>query len=249
MKVVYISHSGFYIELKRHAFLIDYYKGKIPDIPEEKELYVLVSHVHGDHYNPDIFGLSDSRQVKFVLSSDIAVNRPGDEICFLEPDVVKEFGNTQDLVRIHTLKSTDEGAAFDITCEGVRFYHAGDLNWWHWDEEGEEWNTWVEKAYQEEIDKLADSVKDGELPFTAAFLPLDPRQGEAFYLGFDYFMKQVGAAYAFPMHFWKQPEITKRLRELSESLPYRDRIQTVETEGQVFYLQEGKDLSRSGWEY
>ena len=36
---------------------------------------------------------------------------------------------------ITTLKSSDEGVAFLIEAEGSVLYHAGDLNWWHWDKE------------------------------------------------------------------------------------------------------------------
>ena len=45
---------------------------------------------------------------------------------------------------ILSLKSTDEGAAFAIReTDGTSIYHAGDLNWWHWEGEPLAWNgTW-----------------------------------------------------------------------------------------------------------
>ena len=33
MKITYISHSGFAVELENHIFLFDYYKGEIPKWP------------------------------------------------------------------------------------------------------------------------------------------------------------------------------------------------------------------------
>ena len=36
---------------------------------------------------------------------------------------------------IASLKSTDEGVAFVVWAEGHSIYHAGDLNWWHWEGE------------------------------------------------------------------------------------------------------------------
>lgn len=238
MKVIYIGHSGFYIEFREHAFLIDYYKGRIPEIPEGKKLFVLASHAHSDHFTPGIFRLAGRKRICYLLSSDITGEElPEAELHFLEPGMQYRFPDGDDAVYVRTLKSTDEGVAFDIVCEGVRIYHAGDLNWWHWNEEGEEWNSWVKEAYQKEIDSLMENgIVHGGLPIHAAFLPLDPRQEDAFYLGFDYFMRNMGADYAFPMHFWQQPQIIGTLLERPESAPYRDRIMKLQKEGEEFSL-------------
>ena len=40
---------------------------------------------------------------------------------------------TVDNMKIKTLESSDIGVAFLIEIEGKVIYHAGDLNWWHWD--------------------------------------------------------------------------------------------------------------------
>ena len=82
--------------------------------------------------------------------------------------------------------------------EGKNFYHAGDLNWWHWEEETELYNENMKKSYGKEIDRL-----EGK-HFNAAFVPLDPRQGEAYRYGMDYFLAKASADYVFPMHMWEQ---------------------------------------------
>ena len=58
----------------------------------------------------------------------------------------------------------------------------------------------------------------------AAFLPLDPRLGEYFYLGIDDFMKEVDAKHIFPMHFWGEYDVAERLKQLPCSAGYRDRV-------------------------
>ena len=71
-KITYIGHSGFLAETEKHLLLFDYYKGSLPDLPEEKPLYVFVSHRHEDHFNPEIFKLAGKgRKVTYVLSFDI----------------------------------------------------------------------------------------------------------------------------------------------------------------------------------
>ena len=60
MRVTYLSHSGFLVEKDDACFLFDYYKGGIPDIDREKQLFVFVSHGHYDHYKKEIFRLAES---------------------------------------------------------------------------------------------------------------------------------------------------------------------------------------------
>ena len=59
MKITYISHSGFAVELENHIFLFDYYKGEIPKFDPKKSIVVFASHVHHDHYVEEIFELRE----------------------------------------------------------------------------------------------------------------------------------------------------------------------------------------------
>ena len=55
MRITYIGHSGFLVELKKSLLLFDYYEGALPALSHEKQLYVFASHRHPDHFNPEIF--------------------------------------------------------------------------------------------------------------------------------------------------------------------------------------------------
>ena len=58
MQITHIFHSGFFVETEQADFLFDWWKGTLPARTDHrKPFYVLVSHSHGDHFNPDIFGL------------------------------------------------------------------------------------------------------------------------------------------------------------------------------------------------
>ena len=100
-------------------------------------------------------------------------------------------------LRIHTLKSTDEGVAFLVRVKEKTFFHAGDLNWWYWEEEDDEtWNEPMRQAYQKEIAKI-----EGE-EIDYCIFPLDSRQGEESVLGINYFMRHTNTKIVFPMHMW-----------------------------------------------
>ena len=131
MKVIYLGHSGFFVEMEDACFLFDYYKGDLPEADRGKKLFVFVSHGHYDHYRKEIFSLRDQYdQVLYLISSDIFV-REAEDIRPVKPNEETEVLGC----RIRTLRSTDEGVAFLLKYRGRTIYHAGDLNWWHWEGE------------------------------------------------------------------------------------------------------------------
>ena len=224
IKVTYLDHSGFLVELEDAYFLFDYYKGRLPQIDLEKKMFVFVSHAHHDHYRKDIFNLRKHfREIRYVLSSDIEIKAEKD-IVQMQPNEKKEVRGAE----IRTLRSTDEGVAFVVHYAGKTIYHAGDLNWWHWEEETESYNEQMRQDYQREIDKLKDIVID------IAFVPLDPRQENQYAWGMDYFMKHTHTKYVFPMHMWGDYEVYDRLMENPEAEPYKERVIEVKEPGQVF---------------
>lgn len=223
MKVTYLYHSGFTVEDESAVYVFDYYKGKLPEIDTAKQMYVFASHRHKDHFNPVIFEWENRYQkINYILSDDIEAD-PASNRFFLSPGQKVKIGQ----IKVTTLCSTDEGVAFLIQCGGRYIYHAGDLNWWHWEEESIDYNRKMRKNYQKEIKKL--SGKKIEI----AFVVLDPRLGGAAFSGMDYFMRNVRANHVFPMHMWKDYGLTDRLITSEISAGYRERIHRIREEGQA----------------
>ncbi len=238
MKVTYIKHSGFLVELTSCVLLFDYYQGDIPKQDRDKPFYVFVSHRHQDHFNMDIFKLADYyEQVYFILSYDIKLNDRYLEKHHIAPAVreriIKMNRHTaadSNHMKIETLASTDEGVAFLVSTEGRTIYHAGDLHWWHWEGEPDAWNQKMEKMYTSEINRIKGRHID------CAFLPVDPRLKEAYYLGIRYFLNNTDTAAAFPMHFWEDYTIIKALLERKDMSSFQDKIVILTKEGQSFTL-------------
>lgn len=210
MKVTYLYHSGFLVELEQHILLFDYYKGKLPEFSKEKTIYVFASHKHRDHFDFSIFELFHQYEnIHYFLGSDIRLSEKYLERNGISPKVKEKLTNigaeqNRKLwdIEIKTLKSTDAGVAFCIFCEGKSIYHAGDLNNWHWEGETEDYNHRMKTAYEKEIDKIVGTH------FHAAFVPLDPRLDKAYGYGMDYFLERVGdeCDAIFPMHMWEKYE-------------------------------------------
>ena len=83
-------------------------------------------------------------------------------------------------------------------------------------------------AYRAEIEKMRGRKAD------AAFIPLDPRLEQWFYLGIDDLMKEVDADVIVPMHFWGRFDAAQKLKELECSMPYRDKVVEISKKGQTF---------------
>ncbi|MDD3220431.1 MAG: MBL fold metallo-hydrolase [Lachnospiraceae bacterium] len=231
MKITYIEHSSFLIELENCYLLFDYYQGKMPVMNHEKRIYAFASHVHHDHFSFDLFEqLKEYKNVKYILSRDIRrkfnqrfFEKQGVDSALYEKIVFLNAHESyvDNQVAVETLMSTDEGVAFLIEAEGHTIYHAGDLNWWSWDGENDKDAARREKIYKAEITHLADKH------FEVAFLPLDPRQEERFFWGFDWFMQHVDVDTVYPMHMWEDYSVIEKLRAMPESITYRKKIQSV----------------------
>lgn len=224
MRISYIHHSSFLVELKQLSLLFDYFQGDVK-LPEGKLAVIFASHRHGDHFSPVIFDFAkECQDVYYVLSDDIWEKRTPsglrERILFAGPG--QEFSLPWlSGISVRTFKSTDEGVAFLIRSpEGV-IYHAGDLNNWQWEGEPKDWNRNMEVNYRRQLEAMKNEKID------VAFVPLDPRQGKDFYRGMDDFMKMVGAARVFPMHCWDDFTVISRLKAMEESKDYRDRIMEI----------------------
>lgn len=231
MKITYIHHSSFCVELENSILLFDYFKGELPKFDTNKKLYVFASHFHEDHFDKCIFDIQNVHpDVTYILSKDIKRHR-SKYIKAAKNSVILNFNEniSIDDMKIKTLESSDIGVAFLIEIEGKVIYHAGDLNWWHWEgENSDEENKYAENKFKDGIDKIKD------LDIDLAFVPLDPRQGDFYYLGFNYFMENTNTKVAFPMHMWGDFSLCKTFKSSEYAKDYKDRVIEISKDNQVF---------------
>lgn len=234
MRITFIAHSAFLIEMEHCNLLFDWTgEMPLPAFDRSKPLYVFASHHHGDHYTPKIFSLG-MENVIYVLATCIRLSAKrkaglgidGSKVYRLRAGITQRVGDLE----VTTVRSNDAGVAFVVRTEEGSFFHAGDLNDWYWAEEAEEWNEMIKSGFLKSLAALQGIKVD------AAFLPLDGRLGEAFYWGFHQFMETIECKKAFPMHCWGDFSVVERLKQLPESKPYCSRVADILKEEQVFYL-------------
>ena len=212
MRLVYIYHSGFAVEAEGFSMIIDYYKDTSPEygkglvydyfLKSAKPLYVLSSHVHPDHFNPEVLEWRNQKpDIRYIFSKDILGRRgvAAADACFL----AKGEAFSDECLSVRAFGSTDIGISFLIEAEGRKIFHAGDLNNWHWkDESTPEEVRESEVAFLSELDDISRFVDAVDV----AMFPVDPNMGTDYMLGAQQFVGCIQTRLFVPMHFGENYE-------------------------------------------
>ena len=214
--ITHYYHSGFSVAGENTLLVFDYWRGERGEIPENIQLtpdqlrsfrnvYVFISHEHPDHMDPVVFTWNEVGNVSFIVSSDMPVGTRGKRMA--PGDTLK----LSDEVTVTAFDSTDLGVSFLVDFLGVRFFHAGDLNFWHWREE----------SSMQEIDEADQEFRKAVRPIAQeaidiAFFPVDPRQGTMYEAGANYFILSAKPRILIPMHYFHRADaVTEYARTAS----------------------------------
>lgn len=241
-KINYLYHDGFIVETENHKLIFDYYidtpknetrcleSGVIceEDLKTDKKIYVFSSHHHHDHFNPQILNWDKvNSNINYILSSDIDLTEYKRNYALVYEN--KEI--KKDDIYIKCFGSTDIGVSFYVKVDGLSLFHAGDLNWWHWESDTMEDQLSMELSFKRQVRNLADL---GNLDI--AFFPTDFRLEKYYHMGAEYFINKVNPKLFVPMHYWEKTFITTEFKEKFNSNPknipcniveIKDRGQTI----------------------
>ena len=212
ISIDYLGGSGFLVAVGETAMLFDASEhGKderiLPsreELAAFKRLYVFVSHRHEDHFSETIYDLCGESAV-YIVGFDVPQPHRGVR---MSPGEERGFGP----VNVKAFGSTDEGVSFLVEYAGIKIFHAGDLNLWHWRDENtiSEIET-AEKLFYECVEPIPASEID------VAFFPVDPRQGSMHDAGAGYFIMTVKPKIMIPMHFQGRPDVAMRFAATAET--------------------------------
>ncbi len=207
MKLIYLGHSGFALEGETIALVTDYCAKLMPKPSQtaekwiqrmlgrefNKKIYVLSSHAHGDHFDPDVLSWRAQKEIRYILSGDIGV-RGGDVALLNKGDSYQD-----PYISVKAFGSTDIGVSFFLEAEDRTIFHAGDLNNWHWNEEQDETQALLcERHFLCELDEIAKAVP----ALNVLMFPVDPRLGRDYLRGPAQFIEKIPVKLFVPMHFW-----------------------------------------------
>lgn len=240
MTITYIYHSCYLIEFEEFSLLFDFYQ----DVPrndgtnwitdyllkKEEDLYVFCSHSHSDHFNPEILSWRNRKKnIRYIFSDELLQSTK-----VLPEDAY--FLKKEELFRDHRIKvkafgSTDAGCSFLVGYEDKMYFHAGDLNNWHWREEvSSEEALSYENNFLCELELLSEKSES----IYVAMFPVDPRLGKDFMRGAEQFISRIETEYFLPMHFGEKYDLLNSFNEVAEK--YNSNYLTITHRGQSFNL-------------
>lgn len=236
MRVTFLAHSGFLVELSDAALLFDFWQETLPPLPRGKPLLVFVSHGHEDHFAPRrIFPLDDgSREIVYLLGKGISLGAGSRRRWALPQDtaakcrIVRGGEVLEPLpgLSVETLRSTDAGVAYLVTAGGIALFHAGDLNWWHWEGEPPADNAGMAANFRRFLSPLRGRRID------LALFPLDGRLQAAEGWGLRALLETADVRAVIPMHQWGDFSPTARF--LAANPQWQDTLLPVAAEGQCW---------------
>ncbi len=239
MKCWFLEHSGVAVKTQQHLLLFDLF-GKMLDWesgkglaqgvvnPQEiggEDVLAFVSHEHEDHFSTKLFELSGKiGRFRMILPEEL--DALTEDAVFVRPNETVELPDC----RITTLESTDIGVAYLIEIDGKLIYHAGDLNWWHWEGEEEAFNRDQAQRYQQQMEKLKQAV--GERSIDVAFVPVDPRLNRDMLRGVCCLAEHVSVNRIVPIHFWGDFSVCRQLADAPQAAAFANRVVELTACGQ-----------------
>lgn len=218
-QLTYIWHDCFLMQTASANFIFDFFldptqKGDIPEFlrmaDNGKPLFVVVSHHHKDHYTREIFSwVRKHPDIHFIISKDVArsarhIITPGTLYNGVRPDpnrvnVVRPGEEVQIAgIKFRAFASTDTGNSWFVIADGLKIFHAGDLNAW----------IWKDESTQQEINKalgdynvIINSIAEVTDKFDIVMFPVDSRIGTDYFTGARIFLERFDTDLFLPMHF------------------------------------------------
>ena len=251
--ITHYYHSGFSVASERTLVVFDYWRGENGELKPEKQIttellkqfenvFVFISHEHIDHLDPIVFTWSETGNVSYIVSSDMPVGTRGKRMA--PGDTLK----LSDELSVTAFDSTDLGVSFLADFCGIRFFHAGDLNFWHWRDES------TMQEIEEADAEFRKAVKPLEKEkIDVAFFPVDPRQGAMFDAGANFFILSVKPRILIPMHYFRRADTALdyartascRTTEVSALPGYGDRLRIQADEDHYLNVSFPQDENRT----
>lgn len=148
-------------------------------------LYVFVSHSHGDHYGRGVFDISkEAKSTTFIVSEDVPLK-----------NAHRLAGGHRlhlDSLDIETFASNDAGVAYLIRTGSSLIYYGGDLAKWDWDDFDEATRRYMVDVFEKMIRHL--SKLDVDIAFSNTDQRLESWGGPL------EFLEVVKPSYFVPMH-------------------------------------------------
>ncbi|MBK5195992.1 MAG: MBL fold metallo-hydrolase [Proteiniphilum sp.] len=241
MTITYIYHSCYLIEFGEFSVIIDFYKDTVRNdgtawvndylLGKEEDLYVLCTHSHSDHFNPEILSWKERKKnITYIFSEELLLSGKTKKNDAYHLRKEEQFNDPR--LMIKAFGSTDSGGSFLLSHKEHYFFHAGDLNNWHWNEEvGKAEALTYENNFLCELELLAEITDRMHV----VMFPVDPRLGADYMKGAEQFISRIASNYFLPMHFGDKYDKANKFEKIAAW--YGCRYLSLSHHGQSYTLE------------
>jgi L-ascorbate metabolism protein UlaG (beta-lactamase superfamily) len=204
---------------------------------ENKNTYVFSSHSHDDHFNACVLDWEKiNPSIKYIFDSGImpANHRAYPDVVFMKEE--ETYADSHLWVKAYG--STDIGISFMVRAEGITLFHAGDLNFWHWENEADK--KFIEEAEQNFLNRLERIIRD-DYNINIMFFPVDYRMGKNGDKGAAVMIETFKPQLFIPMHFHGEYSRLKTFKERYETKHIK--IWAIKKRGDKIYLANGEKIN------
>ncbi len=238
----YLGHSGWAIKTKTHLLIFDYVwvprSGNVPDNPsladgyidpaeiKDYNVFVFVSHRHGDHFDPAIFEWEKSvKDIRYIFGWEADQNP---RYRYLTEPRTKTTIDGVDIFNInHAFDGIPEGA-FLVKTDGLVIFHSGDHG-----STGEE----LDPLFKENIDYLAQQDNQIDMAFISQF---GSRTGGRVNNGDLYTIEKLRPKVTFPMHGGGVERVYEIFAQEARQKGARTQVICAKKQGDRFFYQQEK---------
>lgn len=184
MDINYLLNSGFLIRDEKILLLFDAYDDPagvvdaVYDKGDFDKLYIFVTHAHFDHFSTRIRAYAE-KATQYIFANDMKHTKrvkifPKGKLTY-----IKRYSEWQDdTIKVVSYDSTDVGLSYLVELpSGKKIYHAGDFNWWYWENDTQENINLATKAFKRQLKRMNGMEAD------VAFFPVDGRLGNSQEMG------------------------------------------------------------------
>lgn len=236
----YLEHSGWMVKTSGHLLIFDYLSvsrlekrpenpslagGYIdPDEIKDLDVFVFVSHGHGDHFDPGIFDWEKSiRNIRYIFGWKADQNPRYHYLT--EPRKKTTIDGVEIFNINHAFDGIPEGA-FLVKTDGLTIFHSGDHGCI-----GEE----LDPLFKANIDYLAE-----QSPIDLAFISqFGGRDGVEVNIGDLYTIERLGPRVTFPMHKGGGERFYKRFAEEIQQKGAKTKVYCAEKRGDRIFCRKG----------
>jgi L-ascorbate metabolism protein UlaG (beta-lactamase superfamily) len=236
----YLGHAGWAVKTRNHLLIFDYVSlprtGELPENPclangfidpseiRNCSVYVFVTHAHGDHFDPVIFGWDNSiKNITYIFGWQADTNP---KYVYLKDRRMKK---TFDGLEASTINHDFDGipeVAYLLKVDGLVIYFSGDHG-----STGEE----IDAVFKDNIDYLSRQATDIDIAFISQF---GSKSGGEVNKGDLYTISKLGPKVTLPMHQGGGERFYKKFAQEAAQKGAQTKFFCAEKRGERFHYRQ-----------